>query len=213
MDRELKNTEILGKAQKSSLLGYMTGRRRHNMWRQGMWGGPWRNMQQRKSDEGSRHQGKKIVKDSYMCRIVLSASETHCMFESEDPRWIGVSKQITEEKISGFGYVAAFHCALSVCGESLALFLEIYEKQLSLYWHLTNLDVTYFLGCYDNNVGSFEKFLVIVWKWAHQKWSGNAQQEQRFKWSCIFLLCCCSYSCLVLQLKRRKTMAKLSVSF
>lgn len=183
-----------------------------------MWGGPWRwaerNTQWRKPDEGSRHQGKKIVKDSYMYRILLSVRETYQRLESEDPRWIGVSKQITEEKIRNLIYCCLSwdHCALSVCGESLALFLEIYEKVESLL-------ASYKPGCnllfklLWQYCGSFEKFLVIVWKWAHHKWTGNAQQEQGFKWSCIFLLCCCSYGCLVLQLKRRKTMTKLSVSF
>lgn len=69
------------------------------------------------------------------------------------------------------------------------------------------------LKLHDNTVGSFEKFLVIVWKWAHQKWTGNAQQEQRFKWSCIFLLCCCSYSCLVLSAEKKENNVKLTVSF
>lgn len=215
MERELKSTGQKYSEKHSNVICWdiWLGRRGHNKWRQGMWGGPrrWaeRNMQWRKPDEGSRHQRKKIVKDSYIYGILLSVCEIHWRLESEDPRWIEVTKQITEEKIRILicCCLSWDYCVLSVCEELLALFLEIYEKQLSLYWHRTKLDVTCFLNCYDNSVGSFENFLVVVWKWAHQKRTGNAQPEQRFKWSCIFLLCCCSYSCLVLQLKRRKTMA------
>lgn len=154
------------------------------------------------------------VKDSYIYRILVSVCGTYWSLNLDTPNEeeLAVDYRRNNQNLDMLLLIMGLLCNISMWGVMGFSFRDLWNKELSLSWHVPTLDVPCFLNCYDNAVGSFEKFLVIAWKWVHWKWIWNVQQEQRLNVLVFFLLRCCSCGCLAPSAKKKENNGKLTVS-
>lgn len=139
MDRGLKNTgqKYWEKHSKVVCWDIWLWGKGHDKWKQVMWGGPWkwteRNMQQRKSDEGSRDiKGRKGVKDSYICRILLSVGETGLNLKIPDEQELETDYRRENQNFDRLLLIMGLLCTISMWGVVGFIFRDLWKTVESL---------------------------------------------------------------------------------